>query len=108
MKLPRDLSGANLAKLLAVRGNRMTRQIGSHLHLTTGLPSQHHITVPLHDPLKVVRSRESWAMWLFTHKSAAMIWCVSCLAEVNLQALRRLWAPGTKHESRAGTPGIAE
>ena len=53
MKLPRDLSGAGLAKLLSVRGYRMTRQTGSHLRLTTELPSQHHITVPAHDPLKV-------------------------------------------------------
>lgn len=53
MKLPRDLSGADLAKLLAVRGYRMTRQTGSHLRLTTELPARHHITVPAHDPLKV-------------------------------------------------------
>lgn len=53
MKLPRDLSGANLARLPAVRGYRITRQTGSHLRLTTALPSQHHITVSVHDPLKV-------------------------------------------------------
>ena len=53
MKLPRDLSGADLAKLLAVRGDCMTRQSGSHLRLPTGLPARHHITVLAHDPLKV-------------------------------------------------------
>ena len=53
MKLPRDLSGADLAKLLTKAGYRVTRQTGSHLRLTTDIPSQHHITVPAHDPLKV-------------------------------------------------------
>ena len=34
-------------------GNRPTRQTGSHLRLTTDRNGQHHVTVPLHDPLKV-------------------------------------------------------
>jgi len=53
VKLPRDLSGADLAKALAKVGYRITRQTGSHLRLTTDLPTQHHVTVPAHDPLKV-------------------------------------------------------
>ena len=53
MKLPRDLSGADLAKALSRLGYRITRQTGSHLRLTTDLPAQHHITIPAHDPLKV-------------------------------------------------------
>jgi predicted RNA binding protein YcfA (HicA-like mRNA interferase family) len=53
MKLPRDLSGADLAKALAQIGYRITRQTGSHLRLTTDHPSQHHVTIPAHDPLKV-------------------------------------------------------
>ena len=53
MKLPRDLSGADLVKALARVGYRVTRQTGSHIRLTTGTPSQHHVTVPAHDPLKV-------------------------------------------------------
>jgi predicted RNA binding protein YcfA (HicA-like mRNA interferase family) len=53
MKLPRDLSGADLAKALARAGYRVTRQTGSHLRLTADLPSQHHVTIPAHDPLKV-------------------------------------------------------
>jgi predicted RNA binding protein YcfA (HicA-like mRNA interferase family) len=53
MKLPRDLSGAQLAKLLARFGYSATRQTGSHLRLTTANPSEHHVTVPAHDPLKV-------------------------------------------------------
>ncbi len=53
MKLPRDLSGAQLAKALARVGYSTTRQTGSHLRLTTASPSEHHITIPLHDPLRV-------------------------------------------------------
>ncbi|MGH8514909.1 MAG: type II toxin-antitoxin system HicA family toxin, partial [Gammaproteobacteria bacterium] len=34
-------------------GYRVTRQSGSHLRLTIDSPTQHHITVPAHDPLKV-------------------------------------------------------
>ena len=53
MKLPRDLSGAQLAKALAQVGYSTTRQTGSHLRLTVATPSEHHITIPLHDPLRV-------------------------------------------------------
>ena len=53
MKLPRDLSGAQLAKALARVGYSTTRQTGSHLRLTTASPSEHHVTIPLHDPLRV-------------------------------------------------------
>ncbi len=53
MKLPRDLSGAELAKALSRIGYRITRQTGSHLRLTLDTPSQHHITIPAHDPLKI-------------------------------------------------------
>lgn len=53
MKLPRDLSGADLAKALSRIGYRITRQTGSHLRLTIDIPTQHHITIPAHDPLKV-------------------------------------------------------
>ena len=53
MKLPRDLSGAELAKALSRVGYRVTRQSGSHIRLTTDLPTQHHVTIPLHDALRV-------------------------------------------------------
>jgi predicted RNA binding protein YcfA (HicA-like mRNA interferase family) len=53
MKLPRDLSGADLAKALTRVGYRSTRQSGSHIRLTTDTPFQHHVTVPVHDALKV-------------------------------------------------------
>ena len=53
MKVPRDLSGAELAKSLSKVGYAVTRQSGSHIRLTTQSPAQHHVTVPAHDPLKV-------------------------------------------------------
>lgn len=53
MKLPRDLSGARLAKALVKVGHSVTRQTGSHLRLITATRSGHHVTVPAHDPLKI-------------------------------------------------------
>ena len=53
MKLPRDLTGAELVKALSSLGYRVTRQSGSHIRLTCDAPTQHHVTVPAHDPLKV-------------------------------------------------------
>jgi len=53
VKLPRDLSGAQLAKHLGRIGYMVTRQTGSHIRLTIDKPVQHHITIPAHDPLKV-------------------------------------------------------
>ncbi len=46
MKLPRDLSGLDLAKALSGVGYRVTRQTGSHIRLTTDRPAQHHVTIP--------------------------------------------------------------
>ena len=54
MRLPRDLSGAELTKLLAKYEYRATRQTGSHLRLTSTLKGkEHHITIPKHSPLKI-------------------------------------------------------
>lgn len=53
MKLPRDLSGADLIKRLEKLGYGVTRQTGSHVRLTCTQPSEHHLTVPRHDPLRV-------------------------------------------------------
>ena len=53
MKIPRDISGAKLIQLLDRFGYESTRQTGSHVRLTTQENGQHHITVPLHDSLKI-------------------------------------------------------
>lgn len=53
MRLPRDLSGAELIEVLSRVGDRVTRQSGSHVRLSSDTDPQHHITVPAHDPLRV-------------------------------------------------------
>lgn len=53
MKLPRDLSGAQLIKALEQLGYQATRQTGSHVRLSSSLPKEHHLTIPLHDPLRI-------------------------------------------------------
>lgn len=53
MRLPRDLSGAELVRRLERLGYAPSRQTGSHIRLTTQVRGEHHITVPAHDPLRV-------------------------------------------------------
>ena len=53
MKLPREISGAELARLLEKYGYQITRQSGSHIRLTTAVKGEHHITIPAHKYLKI-------------------------------------------------------
>jgi len=53
MRLPRDLTGAQLIRALSQLGYTPTRQTGSHVRLTCESPAQHHVTIPLHDPLRI-------------------------------------------------------
>ena len=53
MRLPRDVSGLELAKARATLGYRVSRQTGSHIRMTTQSPGQHHVTVPAHDPIRL-------------------------------------------------------
>jgi predicted RNA binding protein YcfA (HicA-like mRNA interferase family) len=53
MKLPRNVSGQELAKALATYGYAITRQSGSHMRLTTTTGGQHHLTIPDHSQLRV-------------------------------------------------------
>jgi predicted RNA binding protein YcfA (HicA-like mRNA interferase family) len=53
MRLPRNLSGDDLAHALRIFGYRVTRQTGSHLRLTTVEQGEHHVTIPRHDALRV-------------------------------------------------------
>jgi predicted RNA binding protein YcfA (HicA-like mRNA interferase family) len=53
MRLPRDLTGKQLIKDLEQLGYRVTRHTGSHVRLSCEAAGQHHVTVPLHDPLRV-------------------------------------------------------
>jgi predicted RNA binding protein YcfA (HicA-like mRNA interferase family) len=53
MKIPRDVSGRELCKLLLIFGYSPTRQSGSHIRLTTTMKGEHHITIPDHDSLRI-------------------------------------------------------
>ncbi len=53
MKIPRDLGGDELARALRKYGYVITRQVGSHMRLTTEQRGEHHITIPRHDPLRL-------------------------------------------------------
>lgn len=53
MKLPRDVSGQDLARRLRPFGYEVTRRVGSHMRLTTRERGEHHITIPAHDELRV-------------------------------------------------------
>jgi predicted RNA binding protein YcfA (HicA-like mRNA interferase family) len=52
MKLPRDVSGADLVQALRKLGYKTTRQKGSHIRVTTEQMSQHHEVIPNHYPVK--------------------------------------------------------
>ncbi len=53
MKLPRDINGMKLSRLLMKFGYEISRQTGSHIRLTTQMKGEHHITIPCHQTLKV-------------------------------------------------------
>ena len=44
MKLPRDISGVELAKKITVPAYEISRQNGSHIRLSTQQNGEHHIT----------------------------------------------------------------
>lgn len=53
MRIPRDLSGDDLVRLLAAFGYVVTRQTDSHLRLTTATNGEHHVTIPRHRALRL-------------------------------------------------------
>jgi len=54
LKLPRDLSGHDLAKILRRYGYGGIRQAGSHLRLKSNVRgTDHYITIPAHNALKL-------------------------------------------------------
>jgi predicted RNA binding protein YcfA (HicA-like mRNA interferase family) len=53
VKIPRDVSGLELARHLRELGYETTRQTGSHFRLTTREQGEHHITIPNHNPIKL-------------------------------------------------------
>ena len=53
MKLPRDISGNDLAKSLSRLRYEISHRPCSHMRLTTQQEGEHHITIPAHDPIRV-------------------------------------------------------
>ena len=54
MRLPRDISGRQLAKALGKRfGYILTRQRGSHMRYTTQVGGEHHAAIPDHNPMRL-------------------------------------------------------
>ena len=54
MRLPRDISGEDLARRLGNLGYVAKRQAGSHMRLTrTTKLEQHHVTIPRHPALRL-------------------------------------------------------
>jgi predicted RNA binding protein YcfA (HicA-like mRNA interferase family) len=53
MRLPRDLTGAELVKALRPLGYMVSRQTGSHIRITTQEHGEHHEVVPNHSPIKI-------------------------------------------------------
>jgi predicted RNA binding protein YcfA (HicA-like mRNA interferase family) len=54
LKLPRDLSGDELVRMLHRYGYEVTRQTGSHMRLTSvSKGKEHHITIPAHKQLRL-------------------------------------------------------
>ena len=54
MRLPRDLSGHELIRLLRRYGYEPTRQVGSHIRLRSSFRGHtHHVTVPDHNSLRL-------------------------------------------------------
>ncbi len=53
MRLPRDVSGKELAQALSVFGYSIIRQTGSHARLVTARKGEHYVTIPQHSPLRV-------------------------------------------------------
>lgn len=53
MRLPRDLSGNDLAQILRKLGDSISRQTGSHLRRTTTEHGEHRLTIPQHSPLRI-------------------------------------------------------
>lgn len=54
MRLPRDITGRELAALLRRHFDyEVVRQTGSHLRLATSMGGEHRVTIPAGGPLRV-------------------------------------------------------
>ena len=53
MKLPRNVTGDQIVRGLQRVGYERTRQKGDHVYVTTQQNGEHHVSVPLHNPVKI-------------------------------------------------------
>ena len=54
MKLPRELYGRDLARVLCAQwAYRQVNQVGSHIILQTETPQHHRLSIPDHKPLRL-------------------------------------------------------
>lgn len=54
MKIPRDVSGTNLANVLCRRWQyARVHQVGSHIILETSEPTHQRLAIPEHDPVRL-------------------------------------------------------
>lgn len=54
MKIPRDLKGSDLARVLCRQWDyKVVHQQGSHIILDTEIPSHQRISIPNHNPLRL-------------------------------------------------------
>ena len=53
MRIPRDLSGLELARKLEIFDYKVTRQKGSHMRLSTCYNGEHHVSIPTHKNLRI-------------------------------------------------------
>lgn len=54
MRLPRDLYGRDLARVLCARwAYTKVNQVGSHIILQTDTPRHHRVSIPDHKPLRI-------------------------------------------------------
>ncbi len=53
-KIPRDISGSELARLLSKYEYKVIRQTGSHIRLVSNFKkNEHKITIPAHKHIKI-------------------------------------------------------
>ncbi len=94
MRLPRDLSGSDLAQALHKLGYSITRQTGSHLRLTTHEHGEHHLTIPQHTHSVLEPCRPSLLTLRHTSRSVA----TPCLNGSSVKVAR------TRSQRVAGAP----
>jgi predicted RNA binding protein YcfA (HicA-like mRNA interferase family) len=69
VRTPRNVSGSDLIKSLQALGYESSRQVDSHIRLTTQLDGEYHITVPNHAPLRLGTFKSTLKLVAVQHTS---------------------------------------